>query len=380
MAKKKGSIGSLRSELIRKSREAALSAIRTYNDPLIRFKSETYIVLMMIAWTYLLHAYYRSKKIDYRYFDQLQKRRRFHRTKRGAYKYWELERCLSDAACPIDGETQTNLRFLIGLRHEIEHQMSTGLDEFSSSRYQACAVNYNAYLKQLFGPKEGLDAFLGMTLQFAQLEVEQFENTNPPALPKRLASYVAEFDGSLSSAEFNSPRFAYRVLFTRKLVNKPGQADRVIEFVDSKSEMAQSIEKEYWVKKEVERPKFRPHEVVTAVQKAGFPKFRRQPDHVDMWKAEDGKNPGKGYGVMVSGTWFWYQLWIDRCIERFVRPPGRNSQVSVRYSGPPVCRPEKGTLAPVVISLTACIPQQVWPGRGVACRDCVKCKHPGPVG
>ena len=92
MAKKKGSIGSLRSELIRKSREAALSAIRTYNDPLIRFKSETYIVLMMIAWTYLLHAYYRSKKIDYRYFDQLQKRRRFHRTKRGAYKYWELER------------------------------------------------------------------------------------------------------------------------------------------------------------------------------------------------------------------------------------------------------------------------------------------------
>jgi hypothetical protein len=315
VGKKKGSIGSRKAELVRKSREAALCAIRTYNDPLIRFKSETYIVLMMIAWTYLLHAHYRSKKIDYRYFDQLEKRRKFHRTKRGAYKYWELERCLNEAACPIDGETQKNLRFLIGLRHEIEHQMSTGLDDFLSSRYQACAINFNIYLKQLFGENEGLDEHLGVTLQFAQLEIEQFGKPNTTTLPKRLAAYVTDFDNSLSESEFNSPRFAYRVLFIKKLVNKPGQADRTIEFVDPKSEAAQSITKEYWLKKEVERPKFRPYEVVAEVRKAGFPKFRSQPDHVGMWKTQDAKNPGKGLGVMVSGTWFWYQSWIDRCIE-----------------------------------------------------------------
>jgi hypothetical protein len=315
MGKKKGSIGSRRAELVRKSREAALSAIRTYNDPLIKFKSETFIVLMMIAWTYLLHAHYRSKKIDYRYFTQLEKRRKFDRTKRGAFKYWELERCLNETGCPIDGETQKNLRFLIGLRHEIEHQMSTGLDDFLSSRYQACAINYNTYLKQFFGDTEGLDEYLGVTLQFAQLEIEQFGQPNTTTLPKRLAAYVTDFDNTLSDSEFNSPRFAYRMLFTKKLVNKPGQADRVVEFVDSKSEIAQSIEKEYWVKKEVERPKFRPKEVVAAVHKAGFPRFRLQPNHTDMWHAEDGKNEGKGFGVRVSGTWFWYQSWVDRCIE-----------------------------------------------------------------
>jgi len=34
-----------------------------------------------------------------------------------------------------------------------------------------------------------------------------------------------------------------------------------------------------------------------------------------MWKEEDGKNPAKGYGVEIQGTWYWYRRWIDRCIE-----------------------------------------------------------------
>ncbi|MBI3463555.1 MAG: DUF3644 domain-containing protein [Planctomycetes bacterium] len=41
--------------------EAALGAIRVFNDPLTKFKSQSYIVLMVIAWTYLLHAYYQYK-------------------------------------------------------------------------------------------------------------------------------------------------------------------------------------------------------------------------------------------------------------------------------------------------------------------------------
>ena len=98
-------------------------------------------------------------------------------------------------------------------------------------------------------------------------------------------------------------------------MNRPGQADKVVEFIDPKSDLAQSISKEYWVKKEVERPKFLPKDVVTAVQKTGFQNFRRQPDHVDMWKGENAKDASKGYGVLVAGQWYWYQNWIDRCIE-----------------------------------------------------------------
>lgn len=307
---------SIKRELLTKSREAALAAVKLFNDPLVTFKSESFIVLIVIAWTYLLHAYYRGKKIDYRYYERGSKRKRYDRTKRGAFKYWELERCLNDSASPIDRDTANNLRFLIGLRHEIEHQMTRELDHFLSGRYQACAMNYNDYLKQLFGASAGLDEHLAYSIQFLELKEAQFATPSMPAtVPKRLLGYVTDFDEALSEEEYNSPRFSYRLLFTRKLVNHPGQADRVIEFVDPSSEVAKAIDKEFWVKKEVERPKYRPKEVVAAVKKAGFHQFSMFPHHVNMWKAEDAKNPGKGFGTMVSGTWFWYESWVKRCIE-----------------------------------------------------------------
>ncbi len=170
-------MGSLADELVEKSRESALCAIRVFNDPHVSFKSETYIVLMIIAWTYLLHAHYRKKGIEYRYYEQNGKRKKFHKTKHGAFKYWELERCLNEKSCPLEKEVVTNLRFLIGLRHEIEHQMTKSLDSYLSGRYQACAVNYNDFLKKAFGKKFGLDNFLAYSIQFTEISDEQLSGT-----------------------------------------------------------------------------------------------------------------------------------------------------------------------------------------------------------
>lgn len=309
-------IWSIKRELVTKSKEAALAAVKLFNDPLVTFKSESFIVLMVIAWTYLLHAYYRGKGVDCRYHTQGPKHRRFDRTKRGAYKYWELDRCLNDPSSPLDRDTANNLRFLIGLRHEIEHQMTRELDHFLSGRYQACAMNYNEYRKKLFGPSAGLDEHLAYSLQFLELKEEQFATpTSSILVPTRILGYINDFDTSLSDDEYNSPRFSYRLLFTRRLVNRPGQADRVVEFIDPTSEAAKVIGKDYWVKKEVERPKYRPKEVVAEVRLAGFTKFSMFPHHVDFWRAEDAKNPGKGFGVLVSGTWYWYEAWVKRCIQ-----------------------------------------------------------------
>ena len=316
MTKRIRRIGSLKGELLEKSREASLNAIRTYNDPLVTFKSESFIVLMVIAWTYLLHAYYRSQGVEYRYFRQRGKRRIFDKTKHGAFKYWELEHCLNEKNNPIDKDASNNLRFLIGLRHEVEHQMTLSLDTYLSARFQACAINYNNYLKNLFGDSYGIDSQIAYSIQFLQLSEEQLSDPLPEAkITKRLRSYITKFDDALSHEEYNSPRYSFRLLFKKKLVNRPGQADRVIEFIDPKSDLAKSIDKEYWVKKEVERPKYRATEVVLEVQKAGFSKFRIQPEHLRMWRHEDAKNPSNGYGVEIQGAWYWYQSWVDKCIQ-----------------------------------------------------------------
>ena len=316
-------VKSIQTELIEKAREGGLAAVKVYNDPLIKFKSETFIVLMMIAWTYLMHSYYRKKGIDYRYYEIKGKRKKYDRTKRGAYKYWELERCLNDKQSPIDKDTASNVKFLIGLRHEIEHQMTLNLDNYLSGRYQACVLNFNYYIKKLFGEKFSLDNYLSFSLQFIEFSEEQIMGGKLEAeIPSNLKSYIVDFDKKLTEDEFNSPKYSYRLFFTRQLVNRVGQAEKVIEFIDSKSELAKTISTEYWVKKETEKQKFKPSNVVGKIKAAGFSKFRMT-EHTEMWKQEDAKNKSKNYGASVEGTWFWYQSWIDRCIELCNQNPNK---------------------------------------------------------
>lgn len=300
---------SVRSELLAKSREAALAAIQIFNNPLTRFKSESFIVLMIIAWTYLLHAYYRREGIEYRHHRVSNNRRRFDRTGAGAFKHWELERCLDDANCPLNRDTKNNLKFLIGLRHEIEHQMTLRLDNYLSGRYQACCLNYNLYLKSLFGDKNGLDAHLTYTLQLIELSREQVEPMAAEDIPEKVKAYIADFDGNLSEEEFNSLGYSYRLLFTQKLTGKAGQADEVIEFIPPTSELAQHIDKQYWALKEVEKPKYLRKDILLLLHDEGYVRFGAH-DHTLLWRELDAKNPGRGYGIEMGGLWFWYERWV----------------------------------------------------------------------
>jgi hypothetical protein len=162
-------------------------------------------------------------------------------------------------------------------------------------------MNYNEHIKKLFGKRHGLDAYLTYSIQFLELSADQMAAAPSGSVPDRLKNYIAQFDGALNHDEYNSPKYSYRLLFKKKLVNKPGQADSVVEFIDPTSELAKTIDKEYWVKKEVERAKYRPSTVVAEVHKAGFPKFRVQREHLDMWKAEDAKNPAKDTASQLKG-------------------------------------------------------------------------------
>ena len=301
---------SVQGELLAKSREAALNAVQTFNNPNATFKSETFIVLMVIAWTYLLHAYYRGQGIEYRYYEEGPKRRKFDRTKSGAFKYWELERCLNDNRCPLNSPSRSNLRFLIGLRHEIEHHGSAGSDDWFSGRYLACCFNYERMLTTLFGEKYGLGSSLSFALHFRDFTAVPNAEDSVAPLPSDIARYVQEYEASMPEEEFQSHYFSYRTLFVRKVTNKRGQADRIIEFVSPDSELAETIEREYQLLKEVERPKYLPSQIVDLMREEGHSSFSMY-NHTKLWKQMDAKNPGKGYGVQVANAWYWYERWID---------------------------------------------------------------------
>ena len=284
--------------------------MQTFNNPLTTFKTETFIVLMVIAWTYLLHAHYRERGVEYRYHIQGPKRKRFCHPRPGEYRYWDLAKCLRDAACPLDTPTKNNLLFLIGLRNQIEHHGSAGVGEAFTARYVACCLNYEREVTRLFGPKFSIGTHMTYSLPLRELTSPAPAAVEEEALPKGVERYVRDFDNSIPSEDFQHDHFAYRLTFERRVANNAAQADKVIEFINADSDAAESVDKERWAIKDRERPKYLFGRVRDLMHQEGFVKFN-QHHHTTLWKQMDARKPGKGYGVMVGNTWYWYEPWVE---------------------------------------------------------------------
>jgi hypothetical protein len=73
-------------ELLVKAREAMIAAVHTFNGAGLHFRAELFIVTAIIAWTYLLHAFFRREGADYRYFKIVDGKREIEKTQNGADK------------------------------------------------------------------------------------------------------------------------------------------------------------------------------------------------------------------------------------------------------------------------------------------------------
>lgn len=231
-----------------------LCAVQVYNNPAITFKAETFCVLAIISWTYLCHAYFREKGIEYHYFKRVGKKRLFDKTKHGARKAWELENCLNSVDCPFDIPTKANLRFLIGLRHEIEHQMTTRIDDVVSAKFQACSINFEREITKLFGKKYSIANQLSMSIQFTSLSEPQIEMLEDlEDMPTNIATFINSFDKSLTDEVYASTTYSYRVFYAPKVANSKGQADKVVTFIKEGSEEADKINADLVLIKEREK-------------------------------------------------------------------------------------------------------------------------------
>jgi hypothetical protein len=308
MPKRKRRFGSVSTELVKKSREAMLTAVQIFNSPQIEFKSELFIITTVIAWTYLLHAFYRKKGVEYRQFKTIGKRRRFLRTKFGAVRHWGLEECLACGECPLDEIVKKNLLFLIGIRHEVEHQMTTRIDDQLSAKFQAAALNFNEMIKKLFGEKHSLDSEQAFSIQFSGIDERTAKELLAQLdLPQHIRSFVVQFESDMTQEEYDDPRFSYRVAFVRKTTSSKTAADKVVQFVPAGTETATEINKVFL--KETEKVKYKPGTIVRRMREEGYTKFGMQ-HHTDLWKAKDARDPKYQFGVQVEGSWFWYETWV----------------------------------------------------------------------
>ena len=299
-------------ELLVKAREAMIAAVHTFNSAGLTFRAEIYITTAVIAWTYLLHAYFRDHGVDYRYVDASGA---VVRTREGADKYWDLSHCLREGTCPLSPPVKKNLEFLLGLRHEIEHRATSRIDDSVGSKLQACSLNFNEALKRLFGVRYGLERRLPLALQFVTFDTDQVDLLKRArSLPRHVETMVDRFEGDLSESERNDRAFAFRVAYVPISANRPSAADEAIHFVKAGSPEADAVNKVLF--KLVDRPTYTSSTVARRMRDMGYKKFSLA-KHTKLWQSLGAKNPKLGFGKpgLYAGSWEWYDSWLTQVAE-----------------------------------------------------------------
>ncbi|MBB6225293.1 DUF3644 domain-containing protein [Rhizobium leguminosarum] len=296
-------------ELLIKAREAMIAAVHVFNGAGLTFRAELFIVTSVIAWTYLLHAFYRGMGVDYRHKNN---DGTIKTTAQGEDCYWELGMCLRQANCPIPSGAIKNLEFLLMIRHEIEHRMTNRIDDAVSAKLQACCINFNDAIKKLFGAQYALERRLPIALQFVTFSSDQRSILKKASsLPPHITTALDEFHQGLTDEQLADPDFAYRVVFVPKLANRKSSADLAIEFVKPGSEEANEINRV--LLKEVEKKRYLAKQIVMMMQEEGYPKFTLG-SHAALWRALDAKNLALNFGRdgEYKGMWVWYESWLQR--------------------------------------------------------------------
>lgn len=297
--------------LIKKSREAMLAAVQIYNNPLIKFKSESFLTLAVIAWTYLMHAYYEHVNVDYRYYKLKGSRKQYLKTEYGAIKEWELSKCIKATDSALNNAIKTNLEFIIGLRNEVEHQMTNILDQAISAKLQACALNFNHCITEWFGKKNGIENELVMSIQFSGVEpIKQKELSKMKGIAANVYNYISQFETDLTEEILQSKEYSYKIMYIPVSVNHRGQADSVVEFIKATPEMEEQVKNLVMIK-ESEKKKYLPTQIVKIMQAEGYVNFTIK-THTDLWQNNGNSLKNSMYGNLVAGKqWFWYESWVN---------------------------------------------------------------------
>ena len=287
--------------ILESSINSALTAVETYNRPRTQFRIENYIILMIIAWTKLFHAYFQAT-IGERYFYK-EKNGRFKRID-GEKKAWELSECLKKyqksekAEYRITEPVEANLKFFIGIRNKIEHRYwdSSALDILLFGECQSLLYNYENLVVGLFGEDYSINTSLAYALQFSHLRASEQLIAQRELLSKDMQDikkYIDKYKTDLPDEVYNSQEYSVKLLQIPKVSNT-NRSDLSIEFVNWNAlsdedrenyNKITTIIKDKIVKQNVSNANMlKPVDVRNAVKEKTGQKIS-QNNHTDLWKA-----------------------------------------------------------------------------------------------
>ncbi len=240
---------------VRKAVEIFKTAVLVYNNNTLSTRSETFIVLTIIAWTYVLHARLTEQGVTPAFKNADGSPVMID----GQEKLWELGYCIERPQSGLSVGEMANLRYLIAIRNAIEHRSAEDVNDALQAKIQANALNFLRFVKDNFGSK---------------------------------------YDFS------HDPAYSFRVYVVPKVTNNAKKADQAVIYSPVGSNVEVAI-------KHVERPKYRMTEAIKKLlDDDGVAVTAYQ--FTQAWKLNDLKDPAKGFAVLLGGQWFWYREGIDR--------------------------------------------------------------------
>ncbi len=222
--------------ILKGSIDAALLAVEVYNKPRTTFRSQAYIVLMIIAWTRLFHAYF-NKTIGNRYYYKKPNGRYKLIGKEQERKAWELTTCINEYEKyeSLSEPVKANLQLFIGLRNKIEHR-NIDKKEVDTSIFGECQsflYNYENLLIHIFGKEYALNESLAFALQFSYMRHEEQKQASKNVLSAELQEirdYIENYRSNLSEEVFNSQEYSIKLIPIPKISNT-NRNDQTMEFV-----------------------------------------------------------------------------------------------------------------------------------------------------
>jgi hypothetical protein len=215
-------------ETLKSSIESAMLAIEVYNKPLVTFKSESFIVLMCIAWTKALHAYLKKNKKSIYTTDHVLGKLPKTLSLRESINKIEI---LSQAV-------KNNLDFFIEIRDQIvhAHQDSSIIDAKIFGQCQALIFNFEHFIENNFSRDSGFPSGFNFALQLSKGFSEDQWNSIRKKLSREagdVATFIDLYRDNLDGSIRQSQEFSFKAALIPIVSNSGKGSDFKILFNNS---------------------------------------------------------------------------------------------------------------------------------------------------
>lgn len=295
-------------ERLIRAREAMILAVQVFNSAGLKFKTEVFAVMANIAWTYLLHEFYERSGVRIVGADG---------------RSLLLSQMVERHDCPLSDGIRNNLRAMKLIRDDVEHLLLKKTDLKWQGLYQACCLNFEKTICEMFGERVSLADDLAFALQFTKTDFEQLSELSRFEIPAHIEAIDARRMEGMSEEQLNDLEYQFRVVYTFDSASK---SKSHIQFVNPDSDDGKEI-RTVLVKTKTadELYPFRAGVVTRMVSEQSGQKFTTH-NHTQSWKyfqvrpekkSKDPASTDKDYCIyhFAHGDYTYSQAWVDFLIE-----------------------------------------------------------------